>query len=191
MSDEIMNRTQKLENFINSMDWDDSVAYKHLDSVNSEKTDSNVLSVEENSGEAHYLSYRASNFMTFFLHQPEKAINNITNMFPEAARKALADDSIPTLSTETDRIEFKGDSVRVVSRQGLVPIASIINRVEGRKVEDRERYYVTPYIRLLRKNYGYFDAHYFKVAGKGLLVPGSKMSKVIYRENKGTSATDW
>lgn len=191
MSDEIMNRTQKLDNFIDSIDWDDSVAYKHLDALDSSKTDAGVLSVRENSGESHYLSYRASNFMSFFLHRPSEAIETITNMFPEASRKALADEDIPPLSAEPQSIRIQGDTVGAISRQAMVPVASIINRVEGRRVEDRERYYVTPYIRLLRKNYGHFDADYLKVSGRGLIVPGTKMTKVIYRENKGTSATDW
>lgn len=190
MSNDVMNRTRLIREHLDSLPWDDEVVYSNLDALDSERTDARNLSVTENSGESFYISYDSLNYMTYFLHNPRQAIEDLITLFPGPVEEAILEASSRVKNTRV-KITVMDNVETLSSRQSLVQVAAGLNEIEGRGVCDLERYYVTPYIRLIRKNYGYFDLGYANLRGKGYFTVGNDMTKVIHSEEEANSATDW
>lgn len=188
MADDVMKRSRCLKNHLQELEWDEVVLASDLDAIG-DNTDSVSLSITENSGEAHPLTYNAVNYMTYFLNDPMNALEYLRETFPSLSEE-IGDPNkvLPDLGT---LVVAKGGREMVVQRQALTEVAHALNEIEGRGTENPIRYYVTPYIRLLRKNYSLFDVDYMRIGGTGYMLSRNKMTKVIFREQRGTTATDW
>lgn len=187
MTDEIMNRTQKLENYYEGLNWDQVVRYDDLDCVDHKRSNSNSLYVIE-PNESKELSYKTINCFTNYIHDPLGTVTGLMTKFPEIVEDAFAGYDH---QQDIEFIEIGGKKLKVINKQGLVPLARFLNEIEKKTTSDLIRYYVTPYARLVRKNYNAFSIDYTNPGNVGgYFAEGPDKTKVIYREQTANSVFD-
>lgn len=189
-TDHQMSRTQKLRDTLNNVSWDNEVCYSKLDAIDRSSSDSTTIRVVEGSERKFNLSMVSVNWFTYFIHQPGEALTALQSSFTEIeiVKTHFRGEVFPNYYTQ---INVNGYRARLISSRALRPFAKAIREIEARDVGNIRRYYITPYTRLIRKNYEHFDIGYITPSNYGQYQAGEELTRVIPYEEAGNQATDW
>lgn len=182
-----------LDDLIEDIGWEHEIPYRDFTRVNAKKTTSRTIYVEEGRDEKP-ISYRAVNLLTFFIERPQSAKRVFRHHFPDLYDKYVDCPQGRNLMTSQRARGPEGNRMNVLDRKAPIPIAQIINRVEGRDLMDDpdniRRHYVELYRMLVQHNPRKFSVNYVE-GDFGSLVEQDEMTKVVYSELETNSATDF
>lgn len=149
-----MNRSQKLDDYLDAYPWEREVTVMDLESVALPDGDDGggLLAVQEPSS-VRPMTYRIFNLLTLTSHQPRAVATFLREEYERQFNIAGA--HVPDQSSEWYRIL---DGEIALRRTGLLKIAEVLTLIENEDFDDVGRYWVRPHARVLRMNYNEFPA---------------------------------
>lgn len=192
-----MYRAADLEGLVEDVGWEHEIPYRDLTRLNKKKTTSKTVYVDEGSRDMP-ISYWAINLTTFFIERPEAVKRVFEHHFPDLYDEYMDTPEARDLMKVKKARGPEGSKMNVLDRKGPCPMLQIVNKVEGRNVQDTidniRRKYIEPYRVMVEDNPTRFSVAYSSTRQNGefgSFEDQDEMTKVVYSELEQNSAMDF